>query len=195
MSTADRDKWNTRYREGAYEARQHPSAYLVERSTTFELKAGRAMDVACGSGRNSLYLAERGFSVDAVDISEVGLAKLAERARGLDVCTHVLDLEHETPLPGAEFALIILMRYVDLALTTRLLAQLERRGSLLVEEHLQTDASVSGPRAARFRVAPGALFDAVAGVPDVDVVDRFEGLVDEPDGSRAALARVHCVRH
>ncbi|RRQ80608.1 class I SAM-dependent methyltransferase [Streptomyces griseofuscus] len=48
---------------------------------------GRALDLGCGLGRNALLLAERGFEVDAVDLSPAALALAEERARaaGLDV--------------------------------------------------------------------------------------------------------------
>ncbi|WP_327232168.1 class I SAM-dependent methyltransferase [Streptomyces murinus] len=48
---------------------------------------GRALDLGCGLGRNALLLAERGFEVDAVDLSPAVLALAKERARaaGLDV--------------------------------------------------------------------------------------------------------------
>ncbi|HEX9066543.1 MAG TPA: class I SAM-dependent methyltransferase [Streptosporangiaceae bacterium] len=43
---------------------------------------GRAVDLGCGPGRNAIYLASRGFEVDAVDLSEVALSWAAERAAG-----------------------------------------------------------------------------------------------------------------
>ena len=75
MSTADRNKWDQRYREGAYASRDYPSEFLKQQ--LLHLKPGKALDLACGAGRNSIFLAQNGFFVDAVDVSSVGL----ERAR------------------------------------------------------------------------------------------------------------------
>ena len=75
MSNTDREKWNERYTSGAYAARTHPTQLLAD--WIDQLPRGRALDVACGAGRNALYLAEHGYAVDAVDISSVAL----DRAR------------------------------------------------------------------------------------------------------------------
>ncbi len=85
MSDADRDKWDARYRQGSYRARTHPTELLAEWLP--RLPRGRALDVACGAGRNALYLAEAGYEVDAIDISSVALDRLREAAqtRGVEV--------------------------------------------------------------------------------------------------------------
>jgi SAM-dependent methyltransferase len=59
---------------------------------------GRALDLGCGSGRNAIFLARRGFMVDAVDYSETAIAWARDRAAeaGVDVslaCCNVFDLE------------------------------------------------------------------------------------------------------
>lgn len=80
--TADaRVQWNARYR--AWPPRFEPSPLLVQYADL--LAGGRALDVACGTGRNALFLAEQGYYVDAIDISEVGLslARVEARRRGL----------------------------------------------------------------------------------------------------------------
>jgi len=46
------------------------------------LHGGMALDLACGTGRNALYLAERGYQVSAVDWSSVALGILEARAKG-----------------------------------------------------------------------------------------------------------------
>ncbi|MCA1221702.1 class I SAM-dependent methyltransferase [Streptomyces sp. 8L] len=46
---------------------------------------GRALDLGCGTGRNALYLASRGFEVDAVDLSPVAVAWAEDRARGAGI--------------------------------------------------------------------------------------------------------------
>src|SRR3970282_2133468 len=63
MSQAERLRWDERYRTGAYTDRKHPTALLAE--WVSQLAQGRALDVACGAGRNSLYLAANGWGVDA----------------------------------------------------------------------------------------------------------------------------------
>ena len=50
MSRADRKKWNERYRAGAFAERTHPSALLED--WIDRLPLGRALDLACGAGRN-----------------------------------------------------------------------------------------------------------------------------------------------
>jgi tellurite methyltransferase len=71
----DRIKWNEKYRQQDYPA--EPSGIVKD---FFGLAPGRtALDIAAGSGRNALFLAEHGFMVDAVDIAEEGLALVAGR--------------------------------------------------------------------------------------------------------------------
>lgn len=49
------------------------------------LTPGRVLDVGCGPGRNSVFLARNGFQVDAVDLSATAIAWAAERAEGLGI--------------------------------------------------------------------------------------------------------------
>jgi SAM-dependent methyltransferase len=63
------------------------------------LKKGTILDVAAGRGRNALFLASLGFSIDAIDRDERALGELADHAkeRGLtELRVHLLDLESET---------------------------------------------------------------------------------------------------
>jgi tellurite methyltransferase len=73
MSKLDRDKWNQRYAEDSYR-KTNPVTLLEDWLP--KLPVGRALDVACGAGRNALFLARAGFTVDAIDISHAGF-KLA----------------------------------------------------------------------------------------------------------------------
>ncbi|MGB0750394.1 MAG: class I SAM-dependent methyltransferase [Gammaproteobacteria bacterium] len=79
MSQSDAERWNSRYADGAYESRVHASQ-IVERWADCSPR-GRALDVACGRGRNAVYLASKGFEVDAVDVSSVALEHAARVAR------------------------------------------------------------------------------------------------------------------
>jgi len=93
----DRDDWNRRYAGTELLWTATPNRFLV--SEVGSLPAGRALDLGCGEGRNAVWLADRGFRVDAVDFSDVGLAKgrrLAER-RGVEVAWVEADLGEFVP--------------------------------------------------------------------------------------------------
>ncbi len=195
MSQADREKWNERYRSGSYVSRTYPSALLTEWLPKMELRGGdrRALDVASGRGRNSIYLAEEGWQVDAVDISEVALDHLTRKARAENLRINCVeaDLEDDSQwelfFKDNQYDLAVIVRYVNLPLMHRLNGALKDGGYLIVEEHLVTDADVVGPKNPNFRVPPGALLDAAAAF---EVISYREGIVEDPDGRPSALAQL-----
>ena len=89
----DREKWNAKHaaKKGLHQA----DSFLLK---YFELlKPNKALDIACGRGRNSLLLAENGFDTFAVDFSDVGLAKLAEQAKSKQLDIHLIELDLDQP--------------------------------------------------------------------------------------------------
>jgi SAM-dependent methyltransferase len=188
VSAAERDKWDARYRDGAYEHRTNPTALLAEWLP--RLKPGRALDVACGAGRNALFLAAHGFAVSALDISAVALerGRRAAAASGVDVDWLCADLDDDpaVALPPGPFDLIVWVRYVHRALMPHVIARLGAGGVLLCEQHLATTAEVAGPSAA-FRLVPGELARSAR---DLDALFAREGLLADPDGRTVALAQV-----
>ena len=195
LSQADRDKWNARYLAGAYEARTHPSELLAQWLGRLDLPgpAPRAIDIACGRGRNALFLARRGWQVDAVDISRVALEHLRATAdaEGLPVKCAERDLEPASSaldaFEGLQYDLALMIRYTAMPLVEALPRVLAPGGYLIAEMHLQTDAAVAGPRSPRFRVAAGELRKAGAALK---LLDYHEGLVTDPDGRTVALAQL-----
>lgn len=187
MSVADRTKWDARYAQGAYAERRHPSAFLHDHIDG--TGCGAALDVACGMGRNALFLAAHGFSVDAVDISAVGLERAAQAAQeqNLQVNWQCQDLLETPQFARLDYQLIIMFRFVAPMLLKKLPALLAPGGYLMVEQHLVWERPVVGPESSRFRVQPGELALAL---PGLRVLEHSEGEVVEPDGSTAALARI-----
>ena len=194
MSHADRLKWNERYRAGSYAARPHPTQLLAD--CLAGLPRGRALDVACGAGRNALFLAAAGYEVDAVDVSSVGLERGARTAaeRGLSVNWIEADLE-ESPtaevLPNTDYALIVLVRYVNTPLIPLLAERLGDGGCLLCEQHLKTALDVAGPRNPAYRLEPNELLAAAS---NLRVLFYREGIVQDPDGRPAAVAQLIACR-
>ena len=188
MSRAERDKWDERYRDGAYAERTHPTALLADWAS--KVPRGRALDVACGAGRNALFLAANGYAVDAIDISAAGLerGRVAAAQLGLTIDWHCADLEEDPDaLPRGPYDLVVWVRYVNAALWRPLVERLAPGGYVLVEQHLVTSAEVVGPSSAAFRLAPRELERGAAGL---ELVHYLEGLVVDPDGRTAALAQL-----
>jgi SAM-dependent methyltransferase len=189
VSAAERDKWDARYRDGAYESRTHPTALLAEWLP--RLARDRALDVACGAGRNALFLAANGYAVTALDISAVALERgrrnAEERALSVEWLCADLDDFVEHVLPEGTFDLIVWVRYIHDTLMASLIARLEPGGTLLCEQHLATTAQVAGPTSPQFRLPPGALERSAAGL---SILHSYEGLIVDPDGRTVALAQL-----
>lgn len=195
MSDSDKKKWEQRYREGAYQDRTHPSEFLTEwlpriKEGKFQESSLRALDIACSAGRNALFLARQGYEVDAVDISSEALSRAKNSAQeaGLSGITWIEhDLEQGLPVTCDSYDLIIIIRYLNLPLLKSLSRHLKPEGFLLSEVHMQSDAEVAGPEDSRFRAEAGELKKAAAGM-SIEVY--WEGLRDDPDARKMALARV-----
>ena len=193
MSDADREKWERRYAEGSYEARTHPTRLLVDWLPRIGKPEGaRALDLACGAGRNALYLANEGYRVDAMDISGVALARGAARAAEMGVKVEWIetDLDHVALTP-ARYDLVVVARYVNRGLTEALVGALREGGHLLYEQHLQTDQDVGGPRNPEFRLRPNELLDMFR---VLRVLYYREGIMKDPDGPTMALAQLVACR-
>ena len=79
-------------------------------------KPGRALDLACGAGRNALWLAEHGWSVTAVDGSPAAIETVRKRAsaRGVNVNAQVADLEKgEYAIEASQWDLVIISYYLQ----------------------------------------------------------------------------------
>lgn len=188
MSEQDRQRWNERYARGAYQQRPHPSELLVTACTEITPHSGAALDIACGAGRNALYLAGLGFEVTAIDISTVALERARESAAGMDLRVNwqAVDLDTVAVL-DEEYQLICMMRYVNPGLLAVAARSLAPGGTLVVEEHLRTRTEVAGPRNPDYRVPEGALLQAAQGLR---VLYHREDEFIDPDGAPVALARL-----
>ena len=186
MSEADRERWNAKYAAGTYAARTHPSALLA--GWMDRLPRGRALDVACGMGRNAIHLAAHGYAVDAMDISGVALARARERAGAAGVEVNWIETDLERPdLAGGAYDVIVVARFLDRPLIPRLIDALRPGGHVVYDHHYITPADVGGPVSRRFRARPNELLDRFRALR---VLFYEEGITTDPDGSRMALARL-----
>jgi SAM-dependent methyltransferase len=133
MPQSDRERWNRKYSQGEGPSHFQPKDLLVQHADL--LSGGRALDVACGFGGNALYLAARGYRVDAVDVSEVALRRARGEAlrRGLDDRIRLVQADLDRWwVPPSCYDLIVVFYYLNRDIWPALVRGL-RPGGLLFQ--------------------------------------------------------------
>lgn len=154
---AAREKWNRRYEARSQVAPATP-AFVTQ--TAPGLLPGSVLDLAAGDGAASLALARLGFAVTALDIAEVGLARLLDfaSAEQLAIQTHCRDLAQPDCLQGlGPFDNILVCRYKPEAALWPQLASALVPGGLLAFSTFNLQQNERHGFPARFCVAPGEL--------------------------------------
>jgi tellurite methyltransferase len=133
MSLKDKEKWNRKYQAAETIRDQAPSEWLIENSGLLSGN-GKALDIASGEGRNAVYAASLGYDVLALDISEVGLKKAQDLARGkhLQLETLVADLD-EFEFEKNAFDLVMCFYFLDRKLFPDIRKALKPGGLVIYE--------------------------------------------------------------
>lgn len=186
-----REKWNRRYAEkGLVPFPDRPAEWLAENRTLLAGAAGRrALDIACGDGRNAGYLAQLGFEVVAVDVSDVAIDALRTAAveRGLAVEARRIDLERDG-LPDECYDAIVQFNYLQRDLLGRLAGALAPGGILIVETVTQAHVDELGNSFdPRFMLGENELLRCFG---DLHVCHYREGIVDRAGRPRAVASLV-----
>ncbi len=138
MSVADKEKWDQKYIDKPRLLTPRAASEVLVRYA-FEGEGLRALDLACGAGRNALYLAERHYVVDAVDVAAIALEALKEDAlqRGVaeSVDAVLQDLDAFTPKPEL-YDVIVMSNFLDRGLIERCKAGLKKEGLFIVETYM-----------------------------------------------------------
>lgn len=178
-------RWNIRWREKSSNANWQADPWLKQVRPL--LTQGAAFDIACGMGRNAIYLAEQGFMVTAVDISEVALNLLNTEAqkRQLQVNTEQLDLEGSPVLPAGPFDLLLNFFYLYRPLLSPLMERVRPGGIAVVRTFSQAGAEQYGTVRPEISLRPGELLKIFSGW---EVLLHEEGL--EPSAKGGSLAGI-----
>lgn len=138
MSQQDKQKWDAKYLKKSELLRPREASVNIKKFV--EKSAGaKALDLACGAGRNTIYLAKQGYEVDALDIAAVALEALAAEALSEDVQelvnAQLSDLDSFVPVPET-YELIVMMNFLDRALLERVKEGLKVGGLFIVETYM-----------------------------------------------------------
>lgn len=188
----DAAAWDERY--AAAELVWTETANRFVTAELSELAPGRALDLACGEGRNAIWLAEQGWTVTAVDYAANGLAKGRQLADAGSVTVDWVHADATTWDPPAGVFDLVLIAYLQLpspdreAMLSRARTALAPGGTFLLVAHDRSnlDGGYGGPK------DDSVLCDAdtiVAGLGDIDVLraGTVERHVDTDDGPKVAI--------
>jgi SAM-dependent methyltransferase len=188
----DQAAWDERYAGPELIWGSGPNCFVAEELAA--LPPGRAIDLGTGEGRNAIWLAERGFTVTAVDWSQVGLARAAGLAalRGVSVEWVHADLLDYRPAPGAYD--LVLIAYIQLPagrlteLARAAAAALAPGGTLLAVGHDRDnlDRGHGGPRDPGVLWTPQVVTAGLTGLT-VQQAEQVNRTVTTPDGERTAI--------
>lgn len=200
MSNAELDRWNERFSVPDYVFGTAPNAFLA--ANAGRLKRGqRALCVADGEGRNSVWLAEQGLEVTAFDFSPVAVEKARQLAarRGVEV-RYELASVYDWRWPAAAFDLVaaIFVQFADPPMRSfmfqRMARALKPGGLLLIEGYTpkQLQYGTGGPKQLDQLYTESLLRDSFAGF-EVLALREYEAELDEGSRHRGMSAVIDLV--
>jgi SAM-dependent methyltransferase len=178
----------------AHDGRLAPAPFVARflpqpQALAARLEAGEnpptALDLACGAGRHTRLLAQRGYRVVALDGDVSGVADLA----GDDAVEVVAaDLENGRPFPlaGRRFGLVVVTNYLHRPVLDDIVAAVADGGRLLYETFSVDQPAFGRPTNPDFLLAHGELLEVVGGRLRVIA---YEDVVDEPAAPHPPAAR------
>jgi SAM-dependent methyltransferase len=201
-----RDQWEGRYRDAGadYVFGTQPNAFLAAHKHLLQ-PGMRALSVADGEGRNSVWLAGQGLAVDAVEFapSAIAKARALAGARGLDAAAaprfHEADLfRWGWPVAAYDLVVAIFVQFAGPAerpvLFRNMIDALKPGGRLLMQGYTpkQLEYGTGGPSAVENLYTEAMLREAFAAL-EIERLEAFEEVVDEGAGHRGMSALIDLV--
>jgi len=186
--TADHElqRWNARFSEPDYIFGTAPNRFLASKAAL--LRAGqRALCVADGEGRNSVWLAAQGLQVDAFDFSPVAVdkARALAAAQGVRVGYEVASVDAwRWPQAAYDVVAAIFVQFAGPAMRERMFARMREAlkpgGLLLIEGYTpkQLEYRTGGPSQAENLYTPALLREAFRGLEILELRE-YEAELDE----------------
>ena len=155
---SDQKRWDDRFGRKEFALGKDPNPFLKKHIRL--LPKGKALDMATGEGRNAVFLAQQGFDVDAVDISDRGLKKAQKLAgeKGVRINTLLVDLD-QYQIEKEQYDLIANFYFLRRRLIPRIKKGLKKGGRVIFETYLLEHRTLGtgGPKQAKYFLKPNEL--------------------------------------
>jgi len=128
------------------EENSRPAQFLVDNIEL--LPRGKALDIAMGSGRNAIYLANNGFEVEGIDISEDALnsARRLAKENMVNLRAELADLEKDYQIKPAFYDVMVCFNYLQRSLIPQMKAGLKSGGMIVYETFTIDQPKFGKPR-------------------------------------------------
>lgn len=173
------------------------SKYIKQLESLSTDKQAPILDLACGSGRNGLYLIENGIPVTFADVNSVAIEQVRELASMANNPQQAsfwsVDFEQEgvTPLAGKYFAAIMVFRYLHRSLFEQIKQAILPEGIIIYETFTTAQAQFGRPKNPDFLLKSGELLDIFS---DWKILHSFEGIIESANGTKQAVAQIVAIK-
>ena len=147
LQNPERVRWNQKYsQKGMENWESRPSEWLRSHQSFLQVQErGAALDVACGNGRNSFFLAALGFAVEAADISDVAIDWLQQQVSQKNVPIQPIQMDFENDmLTKDKYQVVLCFNYLERRLFPALKEALVPGGLLFFETVYREDITILG---------------------------------------------------
>jgi SAM-dependent methyltransferase len=170
-----RSHWDVKYEQGL-PSLEEPDPFFLSAFDQFVANSfsdgGTALDLAGGIGRHALWLAKRNWRVTVVDISEVAIRKLDQKAQQLGLTMNLFALDaKEYAFEPAIFDLVVMFYHLDRDICPQVLSTLKPGGFLICKSSVCWD-SYEGIAPANIR--PLAKGEILSLFPELPVLHHQE---------------------
>ena len=169
-----------------HESGLEPAEFLVENIEL--LPKGRVLDIAMGNGRNAIYLAKLGFTVEGVDISIEAVKSALELAKkdGVTITAQVANLEDDYRIEKGTYDVIICFNYLQRAVIPQIKRGWRKGGMVVYETFIIDQAKLFGkPRNPNYLLKHNELLDMFS---DFRCLRYREGIIDNKKAIAGIIA-------
>ncbi len=181
----DKKRWNIRHVEKPMRTNVEP---IIEKYIDMA-NSGKALDIACGVGRNTHFLAEKGFFVDAVDFSDYALSQVQndEKINKIEVDLDIYNLQKN------EYDLVININYLSRRLLPQIKEALKPNGLLIFETFIVAHGDFNQPANPEYLLRVNELLHAFIGL-DIIYYEEKDAVNLRGENTRVAslVARKRC---
>jgi len=180
MALEDKHKWNKKYQNNPIP--DTPIELITQYAT---LATGKqALDIACGMGRHSKYLASLGFEIDALDVSSLAIESLQNMPH-----IHAKEVDFDTyRLPKNHYDLIVCTFFLKRELFPQIIEALKPDGILIYETFVYHPDNEQVPSERSFLLEEGELENAFK--EDLELIESREYWHHPTDGVKMKRASI-----